>query len=260
MSELQRAASNIQGSGYDVLTGIVEGRKVIKMFKETARSFRRVVTNTKSFTRGDILDAWASGRYGYRTLAFDIRDLNDAINNWDHKRTIWTERSGYTLRDSDSWTGRIYNWTTMEVYGEYSSYTTHSIRGAVAASIKPARFSASALRTGWEIIPYSFVLDWVISVGDALGTAQLLAAAEATTSSIGVQSVTTQTARTWNVFSKSGYSDGGSSSFTAEGRAEHVSRTPTTLSIKPTLRGRLIRPEQILDLTSFVKMERSRIR
>ena len=256
MSELQRAAANINGQGYDALTGFVEAKKIGQLFKQTAKSLERVWRNTRKLRRGEILDAWAAGRYGYRTLAYDIRDLNDAVSHYDEKRTIWTERSGYSMNDANTETYRT-TWASSNMDWVISDYTTHSIRGSVAAKIKPARFNVNPLITGWEVIPYSFVLDWVISIGDVLGTMQLLASAEAVTSSVGVKSVSTRTVTVdWSA--RSNHIVHGS--YRYEATAESVTRDPTKLSLKPTLRGRILQPSQVLDLTSFVKLERTRIR
>lgn len=255
MSEVQRAAASIYGSGYDALTGLVEARKIGKLFGKTARRFRDIIARTRKLRRDEILDAWAEGRYGYRTLAYDLRDLNESINDFNENRRIWTERSGYSDRDRSVST-EIINWSSRSIQVVITDETEHSIRGSVAALIKPARFGVNPLVTAWELIPYSFVVDWAISVGDALGSAMLLATAEDVTSSIGVKSTTKRTVEE-NITFKPGYQGSGQLSYQAT-RTE-ITRVPTSISVKPTLRGRIIRPDQVLDLTSFVKMERRRI-
>jgi len=257
MSELQRAAASISGAGYDALTGLLEARKVKDMLLSTARSLRKAMANSKRLRRRDILDAWLEGRYGYRTLAYDVRDLDDAIRNFDEKRTIWTERSGYSVNDSSTTESSDNSWNSRSWVITQTDYTEHSIRGAVAAKVKPARFGVNPVATAWELTPYSFVLDWVLSVGDALGTAHLLAVAEATTGSIGVKSVSTRTAKSVST-AKANHEVTGDFSYT--GTCTRITRTPSNISIVPQIRGRMLSPAQHLDLTTLVGTEKRRIR
>ena len=257
MSEIQRAASAIAGAGHDSLTSLAEAKQLKRMFENTAKTLRRIHRNVKSLSPSDIHSAWLEGRYGYRTLAYDIRDLNEAVNHFDEKRRIWTEKSGYSYTESTDTTHRV-TWTSRWIDFDINDTTEHSVRGAVAALVQPQRFRVNPLVTGWELTRLSFVLDWAISVGDVLGAIELLALAKATTASAGTFSRTTRTVVTTST-ARPGWTVQDSSQPSYNGVVTRTVRTPMSISLRPTLRGRVIRPDQVLDLTSIFRAHKTRI-
>lgn len=110
-------------------------------------------------------DAWLEGRYGVRLLIYDIQDIVKAIRNISSKRDRFKERAGF----SETWTETPNTPTTYLLHPGDLSFTgtiNHdlSVRGSVIADIKPPKFEFNLLKTGVELIPYSFVLDWIISI------------------------------------------------------------------------------------------------
>lgn len=249
-TEVQRAAASIYGAGHDSLTSVLELNKVPKLFKTAAQRMKRLHSERgRKFSKQDFNDSWAEGRYGFRTLAYDIRDLHSAITDFDENRKIWTEKSGYsytqesTYVKSDPWSGGM-------IVGEFTDVSTHSIRGAVAAMFKPARYRVDPVQTAWELVPYSFVVDWVVSVGDALAAHALIASAEGLTASIGVHTVSKRTVEV-SAEADAGVNFTYNSSY--NGTYEYTTRSPTVVTARPAIRGRQINPSYITDLRSFAK-------
>lgn len=118
----------------------------------------------KSLFTGDVLgaipktaaDAWLAYRYAYTTTKLDIREVESTFNRLD------------ALLHSDN----------VAVYG---SYTRGDIQFKVCfeldiAQVLPSEVSTTLCKFGlelnalnvWDMIPYSFVVDWFVPVGQLL--------------------------------------------------------------------------------------------
>ncbi len=258
-SYVQAAASNIMNSGWDALTFASEIPNLGRMFRGVAKRMKRLHERKYSFKpqrgkRGNLgkefsfENLWLEGRYGWRTLAYDVRDFSDAVANFDESRRIWTERVGSSVSVQD-----VYQvdtpWQAGTVTSHVTDTTTHSIRGAVAAEVSPARFIIDPLQTGWELAPYSFVIDWFLGVGNSLASTKLQLLAKAHTASVGVKSVSKRTVNctaTPNGSYEQTYNGSYSGVFT------QTSRVPTFISLLPSFTGRLLDAQLVLDMRALV--------
>lgn len=267
---VQQAAANIAQKGWDGLTFASELPSLNRMFSKTARRMKRLHErkyNVRDWKRGtkqrhgkpkefDFGNLWLEGRYGWRTLAYDMRDLNDAITDWDSNRKIWTERSGTSYSESSDVYG-IENWSAGQFTVSGQDSTEHSVRGAVAALYIPARVSVDPVQTAWELLPYSFVVDWFVNVGNALAAAKLQLLAKGTTASFGVKSVTTRTIEVScapNPGWKMTYTE------TYRGVVERFKRVPTQIPLAPTLKGTPLNPSQLTDLGELLRGKKRPLR
>lgn len=247
---VQRAAADIANAGWDAGTFLSEIPSLRRMFRGVAKKINDLASPRKraQLSSKDLHRAWLESRYGWRTLAYDIRDFNEAIGEFDRKFDIWTKKTGYSYDDQDDGNIHTVNW----VAGSFSFFRTRqthtSIRGAVAVKIRPNRFIVDPLQTGWEVIPYSFVVDWVYNVGQALAVRRLMASTSGTTASYGsVQSSSTSV--TCTVQSNPGYEMDFSEVFL--GSIQTTERSLTDISIKPMLTGRATDPAMLLDLQAL---------
>lgn len=250
-AELQRAASRILTSGFDALTFAAEYRKTARTFDKFANRLRKLLHSKKAVGK-NIARLWLEGRYGWRQLAFDLRDLNYAVREFDHKRRIWTERSGYSYSETTTIPGSyVVGSGGATVHGQTTYTTEHSIRGSVSAMVQPAAFRASPINTAWELIPLSFIIDWGLTVGNALNAYALVSAASGITSSVGNHSVTRCKSVVDSITTEPGWNtslSAGSSTWSAF----QTSRDPTPVPSNPQVSHRLLRPDQILDLSSLM--------
>jgi len=179
----QRAAAKIYTTGFDALTNGSQFRQIVRLFTKIRK---RIWTLLSS---GKLYNLWLEGRYGWRLLIYDILDLEETIINFDSKRSRYTEKVYEKLSlDStithpemltlalppnvtDSISNIIYGYRPIT-----SVKSDLSLNGCVTADIFPAKFRLSPLDTAWEIIPYSFVLDWFVGVGTWLSSLGLRAA------------------------------------------------------------------------------------
>lgn len=251
---VQQAAANVYQKGWDAGTFLGELPSLGRMFKGVAKRVHDLARNKHGYRTGkELQKLWLEGRYGWRTLAYDIRDLNSAITEWDSKRLIWTARSGYgyqeSLEDIDVLT---YSDTDLTVATTVT--TDWSLRGSVAAALRPARFQVDPLITGWELVPYSFVIDWVYDVGTALAARRLLATAQGVTAS---QGYVAETRYKWSVTSgtpKAPYTYVNYSE-NSDCMIRTTLRTPSGISLQPTVAGRDWSPDLALDLQALARVK-----
>jgi hypothetical protein len=165
---VQAAAANIYSRGHDTLTFLAELHKV----RDMVRGFLpRLIS---CLTRGRIDQIWLEGRYGWRTLIYDIQDIHDALQNFDEKRKRYSERVGRTYRSTDVVQYQT-NWTSSTHYFTQTTNWEIGVRGAVTADISPPRWSFNPITTAWELLTLSFVVDWIINVGQALEAMSFIA-------------------------------------------------------------------------------------
>lgn len=165
---VQAAAAKIYSQGWDALTFGAELSKTVVMF-------RAFLTRWADLARtGKLESLWLEGRYGWRPLVYDIQDINKAIKNLNEGRKRFRDHVGQnTTRQWDQVN------TINTVYGVLTCTTkytdTFGIRGSIVADIEPPRIQFNPLVTAWELMKLSFVIDWVLNVGQFLESLSFLA-------------------------------------------------------------------------------------
>jgi hypothetical protein len=126
-------------------------------------------------------ELWLEGRYGWRPFIFDLKNILDAqiteaTSRLTKKGKIPVWESDETILDTTySWNGlQSKLWRTIKVQGWVGLGQTGDFRAGVMNPLR--KFGLYDLvGTGWELIPYSFVVDWFINVGAAAGAMQAYA-------------------------------------------------------------------------------------
>lgn len=184
------ALANARAAGMDVGTAVAELGKTVRMLQSFTNNVgrranniaealvrRRRFTSTEAVLNG-FSETWLEGRYGWRTLAFELEDLTEAL--------LLLQSLGLK---------RVRGYAEEQVSGDYSSSATNislnkpkfqtswsSIaRGNVVISREITRTKRSGsiidaiceglafvdpLVTLHEVIPYSFILDWIVNIND----------------------------------------------------------------------------------------------
>jgi hypothetical protein len=184
------AAANIYSQGFDGLTFIVELHKTFQLF----RGFLK--RNLDNLISGQAYNNWLEARYGWRILVLEMLELQENLASFDRSRERYKQSVGYS-DESSSVTNHAfgassgtYNFTTTETIA-------YSARGSVIMDIKPPQFSFNPITTAWEIIPYSFVIDWFVGVGTWFESLSALALSKSSVSAGGLQiTVTKETVST----------------------------------------------------------------
>jgi hypothetical protein len=112
-----------------------------------------------------------------------MQSLQAAIEDLDKHRKIESKRTGTTDSNSSTTSGSSntnWNYSWEEKVTEVISY-----RGAVSAAIEAAHFRANLVETAWELVPYSFVIDWFVDVGQAIQAISFAVLSTQSTASAG---------------------------------------------------------------------------
>lgn len=227
--------------------------RVYKIAKAVKRFDLKYLRKEISFK--ELQDRYMEARYGLRPMYYDARGLIKAISN-EPRPERQTFRA--TARDSDSSTfsGEVED-TQEGLVWTWSGTVKREVvvRAGVLCHLEPTsildRFGVSDVaEAAWDIIPFSFIVDWFLDVGSLIA---------AWTPEKGVQElaswvVVTDTTQISNVTHArlSSYWRSGSMTNDTNGVYNSVvvskSRTPSiTLGVLPTINVRL-NPLKLLDL------------
>lgn len=264
---VQAAAARLAAGSFDALTFLSELQKTITMFTNLGAKLLRMMNDPKVEWRRIVrswsdkdkpgkaaADQWLEERYGWRTLMYDIEDFNDALKNLQSERNRRKERVGF--RNVFTETSVT---TASDARRDITRTALHefevSLRGNVVADIEPIRFQFNPLTTGWELIRFSFVIDWFLSVGAALGALSFLVLNSNYTAAGGIQIVDhclfsqVTTAKAGHYFTLANGSVDSTSTF--------VRRTPCQVTTLPQFRLRLD-VSKVVDLVALVVQAISR--
>lgn len=165
LPQIQRAAANIYSQGHDALTFVAEFTKTVALFGETRQTLMDLLTTG---LRGKTLeDSWLKYRYGWRTLYFDMVDIANALANLESERTRFSEKAGASSTTSSVSTVSFGTPGVSDLSMAFAITETKkvSLRGAVTADISPPNFRFNPAVTAWELMRFSFIIDWFINVG-----------------------------------------------------------------------------------------------
>lgn len=178
---VNEAAAKIYTQSFDALTSLAEMKQTLRLFTSLAKRLAKLEwpRNWRS-----VSCEWLQYRYGWRVFVYELQDLINVLTDFDETRTRFSERAGYT----ETSTIQDYLRTPyghFAIGGTTDDVVTVSMRGAVVADIEIPKFSFNPLLTGWEKIPFSFVLDWFINVGKTLAAISFACTQRAYTASAG---------------------------------------------------------------------------
>lgn len=188
-----RAADKAASAHFDGLTFAAEFGKTVEHLAHTASRFNGLTRNLarravglstkpgrlakKLKSKGPwavFQELWLEARFAWRPLIHDVEDAQEAVKHLgdDFKYSKGTGFHGITINDSyDSGLLTVDPYVQKRVIETYTGNRIY--RGASWVDF-PGSFSnavdGDVLRTGWELIPYSFVVDYFVDVGGWVNT------------------------------------------------------------------------------------------
>jgi hypothetical protein len=210
---------------------MAELRQTVSMFRNFAKNLY------KNASSGKLENIWLEGRYGWRTLLYDIEDINKMLQNVDTQRKRFKESVGTSIREQEIVT------VGVSLGGAGSCEMTQTdeyyigLRGTVVADITPPDFAFNPITTAWELKTLSFVTDWLINVGQYLEAMSFLTFSSAYYAAGGHEVIIYRMVEVASVTPATGWS------LSVTGQAESVRsltvRSPTQVSTNPLLQLRL---------------------
>lgn len=121
--------------------------------------------------------AWLEGRYGWRTLAYDLNDINQSYykltsSDWKVLKRSYAKDEVHSV---DTWSSKVCRiiMTNGTIFNDWT-YVNGSLTGTktiqrragciIELFLNDIAF-LDPLVTVWEVIPFSFILDWFFNVG-----------------------------------------------------------------------------------------------
>lgn len=174
---LQRAVSAFSAE-FDALTWLAELREVPGMLLGLLNRVATLLSKfqnpirVKDIGRG-ITSDYLETRYGWLPVKSDLENIRNVIESYNKQESEFIRhRSRYGFSDTF-----LKTWKSGTISVGGASWKQESVRttqvgvsglGSATSRIRPIKIQCDPISTAWELIPYSFVIDWVLGVGQAL--------------------------------------------------------------------------------------------
>lgn len=196
------AASVDSLTSYDVLTDIAEAREIPGMVNSLSRDLSSILRSMLSrhslsdlrwasrLRPRDLIrhssralrkigDYWMTHRYGIMPLAYSVRDIVKTMNRgmatYTKKSAVITPHdTGVSLpSNTNNYLLKVDEGEVTVRANVFALYSWHEASIAAGMGFNP-------LVTAWELIPYSFVVDWFVNVGDSITRATVMSLSQNT--------------------------------------------------------------------------------
>lgn len=162
-------------------------RRLVSQWRNNAIKLRRAknflpINERKRKIVENLADAWLEAQYGWRPLMSDIKAGSDALSRYVKGQPLDTRRitgrgESNAISEPESTVTKIYNGFRWQYTTRTTSNCIVIYRGAVRVKARDPRVMDPALLgfdlaswapTLWELVPYSFLIDYFSNVGDMI--------------------------------------------------------------------------------------------
>jgi hypothetical protein len=173
----------------DLLTTTSEIGKTVKMVLGIRKNALRLIREGLSggwSTAKAVASARLEWRYGWRILGYDIQNFSDYWQEpWTYEITLGSssplEITESEIEYQSTYGGYYCSWTDQcTIKRKLNAFC----RAGVRMNTRNVNVLVSPVTTAWELIPFSFVADWIVNVGTALSAWRVSSSAAAQTSAV----------------------------------------------------------------------------
>lgn len=181
---VQEAYANIDVSEMMALATAAEGRKTVDSLQQIMRKAYKIIKAVKrldikylrkQISYKELQNSWMEARYALRPLIYDVNGLRAALETESkhYDRRTFRGFKSVTLSDSDTLSDKYLTDSgdiRCDIHRQYN--ITVSARAGVLTSVDVTRALVFGLdkipETAWELLPFSFIVDWFVDVGQAI--------------------------------------------------------------------------------------------
>lgn len=223
---VQACAADVYSRGHDTLTFLAELHKTYALVANGLKSIINLCTGRSP------AQSWLEYRYGWRILYYDIVEIKKVLSEMEDERKRVSHRIGTSTSGSNSSTETHYIGGGMYYDIITDDSWTISARGMISADFSASAFQFNPAITAWELITYSFIIDWFVSIGQWLAGLSFLALASNHTSSVGYK-ITYNRELTGSNYTDSETHYNDCQPYSASSESEYLLRVPTPVSTLP---------------------------
>lgn len=159
--------STIKGLAYILL-------KVYRIYKSVRKADLRALR--KEISLSELQEIYMNARYNLRPLAYDVKGMIDIFNDKSKPgRQTFRATRVYEFNDSTVSTHNILTtpYFTAKVDVSRTMAVKSKVRAGVLTQVQQTNLIRLAgidqfFKTAWDLLPFSFIIDWFLNVGDTL--------------------------------------------------------------------------------------------
>lgn len=158
----QESAAKIYQNGSDALTFLAELHKVKSLIGNALNTLISILRNPANWA-----NQWLQIRYGWRILLYELEEIDQLLESLGNHTTYARYKESTGSSDAFQELSIIDVAESSYVKKMASVVDSYSIstRGSVVADVRVPRLQFNAVQTAWELQRYSFVVDWVLDLG-----------------------------------------------------------------------------------------------
>jgi len=177
---IAKLPTRMNGSNFNLPLFLAEGHKTVGMFSKAVTDISGILRRTGSSKR-ELHNMWLEYRYGWRLLAKDIYDALTTLHDIRTRKvkqrvsvtcteTLSASIPSYAMTPSFWSAGTVNVNGLLDLKQELGTTITLYYEDNSSISTLQQLGITNPINLAWELIPYSFVVDWFIPVGDYLSS------------------------------------------------------------------------------------------
>lgn len=152
------AGNAYQSLGMADINGVANISELLEM-GSTVASFAKTLQDLPSTKVKGAASAWLAVHFGFKLTILDAVELNEVMEKYVNKRSNLSKIQAAATHISN---GIAYNCRYQVFYDEFANVRSILERLLTIADAYPT------LENSWDMVPWSFVIDWFLNLGDIL--------------------------------------------------------------------------------------------